>query len=127
MFADAHRLSTRARCELIAEVCDAVQHAHGRGVIHRDLKPGNILVALGENGPEDAQSKILDFGIARTTSPDLPMTAMLTLTGQVLGTLSYMSPEQRRWRSGSGRCAHRRVLPRCDSLPTPRRQAAATI
>ena len=52
------------RLELIARVCDAVQHAHQRGVIHRDLKPGNILV------DEAGQPKVLDFGVARVTDSD---------------------------------------------------------
>jgi WD40 repeat protein len=77
-----------ARLELLARVCDAVQHAHDQGVIHRDLKPANILVE--ENG----QPKVLDFGVARATDADLLTGAGLTRTGQLLGTPSYMSPEQ---------------------------------
>jgi serine/threonine protein kinase/Tfp pilus assembly protein PilF len=83
----AHRLSTRERLDLMARVCDAVQHAHQRGVIHRDLKPGNILV------DETGQPKILDFGVARVTDSDGQMTRQTDL-GQLVGTLAYMSPEQ---------------------------------
>ena len=60
-YAEAHRLSTRQRLELMVKVCEAVHHAHQRGLIHRDLKPGNILV------DETGQPKILDFGVARVT------------------------------------------------------------
>jgi WD40 repeat protein/predicted Ser/Thr protein kinase len=81
-------LTTRARLELLARVCDAVQHAHEQGVIHRDLKPANILVE------EDGQPKVLDFGVAKATDADLQTTAGRTEAGQLLGTLSYMSPEQ---------------------------------
>ena len=63
-YAQAHGSTTRARLELIAKICDAVQHAHQQGVIHRDLKPGNILV------DETGQPKILDFGVARLTDGD---------------------------------------------------------
>jgi tetratricopeptide (TPR) repeat protein len=72
----------------LAQVCDAVHHAHEHGVIHRDLKPGNILVE------ETGQPKVLDFGVARATDADLPTSADRTRTGQLVGTLRYMSPEQ---------------------------------
>lgn len=72
---------------LFEKVCNAVQFAHSRGVIHRDLKPGNILV--------DAQGepRILDFGLARALGDQ---DERLTLTNEVMGTLAYMSPEQAR-------------------------------
>jgi eukaryotic-like serine/threonine-protein kinase len=80
-------LNTEQRLNLIAEVCDAVQHAHQRGIIHRDLKPGNILV------DEHGHPKILDFGVARITDSDTQATRQ-TDVGQLVGTLAYMSPEQ---------------------------------
>ncbi|RPI84637.1 MAG: serine/threonine protein kinase, partial [Planctomycetaceae bacterium] len=91
-YAALHDLDLRARLDMIARVCDALQHAHDRGVIHRDLKPANILVdATG-------QPKILDFGIARAV--DLTTINRQTSWGQALGTIPYMSPEQ-----ASGRLA----------------------
>lgn len=86
--ADEARLTPRQRLELVAKVCDAVQHAHMSGVIHRDLKPANILVN------EDGQPKILDFGVARVTNRDVAVTTIQTSVGQIIGTLPYMSPEQ---------------------------------
>ena len=83
-----HKLPIRARLELFIKVCAAVEHAHQRGVIHRDLKPGNILVT------KDGQPKILDFGVARATDADLQATTLQTDIGQILGTIPYMSPEQ---------------------------------
>jgi predicted Ser/Thr protein kinase len=86
-YADEHRLNTRQRLELMAKGCEAVHHAHQRGLIHRDLKPGNILV------DEAGQPKILDFGVARVTDSDVEATQQ-TDVGQLVGTLAYMSPEQ---------------------------------
>jgi WD40 repeat protein/predicted Ser/Thr protein kinase len=83
-----HSLDLRARAVLLAQVCDAVQHAHEQGVIHRDLKPANILVE------ESGRPKVVDFGVARATGADLLTAAGLTRTGQLLGTPNYMSPEQ---------------------------------
>jgi len=86
-FVASRHLNTLERLELFAKVCDAVHHAHQRGLIHRDLKPGNILV------DETGQPKILDFGVARLTDRDAQATSQ-TDVGQLIGTLAYMSPEQ---------------------------------
>jgi tetratricopeptide (TPR) repeat protein/predicted Ser/Thr protein kinase len=89
-YADQVGLGTRRRLELMARVCDAVQYAHEKGVIHRDLKPDNILVP--HESPD--QPKILDFGVARNMETNGGPSTSRTETGQLLGTLSYMSPEQ---------------------------------
>ncbi len=81
-------LGVRERLELVAAVCDAVEYAHQKGVIHRDLKPGNILVDAS------GQPKVLDFGVARAIDADLQTTTLQTSAGQLVGTLAYMSPEQ---------------------------------
>ncbi|MDX2116911.1 MAG: WD40 repeat domain-containing serine/threonine protein kinase [Planctomycetota bacterium] len=87
------RLGTRESLALMAKVCDAVHHAHQRGVLHRDLKPGNILVQDGPDGI--GQPKVLDFGIARPLGDaDPAATTLKTDIGQLVGTLAYMSPEQ---------------------------------
>jgi eukaryotic-like serine/threonine-protein kinase len=80
-------LTVRERLTLVAQIADAVQHAHHRGVIHRDLKPGNILVT------EAGAPKVLDFGLARAAQAELQSTVH-TMAGEVVGTMSYMSPEQ---------------------------------
>ena len=87
-YADERRLSVRQRLEALVKVCEAVQHAHQKGVIHRDLKPGNILV------DETGQPKVLDFGVARATDSDVQTSTLRTDVGQLIGTLAYMSPEQ---------------------------------
>ncbi|MBN1509419.1 MAG: protein kinase [Sedimentisphaerales bacterium] len=89
-------LSIRQKLILFSKICDAVAHAHQRGVIHRDLKPSNILV------DERDEPHILDFGLAKTatglgTSTDGSI--MPTITGQIKGTVVYMSPEQAAGRS----------------------------
>jgi len=81
-------LSRAGRLQLVAGIADAVQHAHERGVVHRDLKPANILV--DGNG----QVKLLDFGVAQISGSGVTRDATLTRAGDIVGTLSYMSPEQ---------------------------------
>jgi len=88
---DEHRLSTAQRLELLAEVCEGVQHAHQKAVIHRDLKPSNILVSMIDGR---AQPKIIDFGIAKATGYRLTEKTLFTELGAVIGTPEYMSPEQ---------------------------------
>ena len=87
-YAKSRQLSHRARLELLAAICDAVHHAHQKGVVHRDLKPDNILV------DEAGQSKVLDFGVASATDADIKTLSIQTQSGQLVGTLPYMSPEQ---------------------------------
>jgi serine/threonine protein kinase/tetratricopeptide (TPR) repeat protein len=90
-YCDQNRLPIAERLELFAQVCAAVQHAHGKGVIHRDLKPGNVLVATVDGRP---LAKVIDFGIAKATSQKLTEKTLFTEHQQVIGTLQYMSPEQ---------------------------------
>jgi tetratricopeptide (TPR) repeat protein/predicted Ser/Thr protein kinase len=87
-YAREQAVDARGRLELLARVCDAVQHAHEGGVIHRDLKPGNILVEAS------GQPRVLDFGVARAADADVTAVGGRTESGQLIGTLSYMSPEQ---------------------------------
>jgi len=81
-------LSLRQRIELLIRTADAVSHAHERGVVHRDLKPDNVLVT------RDGEPKVIDFGIAALVSDAGESRTRLTRTGEILGTVAYMSPEQ---------------------------------
>ncbi len=82
--AHAGELSDREIGEIGADLCEALDHAHSRGVVHRDIKPQNVQVTEGE-----PRAKLMDFGVARLAG-DVPLTA----AGDVVGTLAYMSPEQ---------------------------------
>ncbi|MGB3862275.1 MAG: serine/threonine-protein kinase, partial [Candidatus Aminicenantaceae bacterium] len=90
-YCDTHRLNNRERLELFQEVCKGVQHAHQKGIIHRDIKASNILVAIHDNKPVP---KIIDFGVAKATAQRLTERTMFTEMGQLIGTPEYMSPEQ---------------------------------
>jgi eukaryotic-like serine/threonine-protein kinase len=78
-------LSDREIGEIAADLCEALDHAHERAVVHRDIKPQNVLVT--EEG--EPRAKLMDFGVARLTDA-----AALTAPGDVVGTLAYMAPEQ---------------------------------
>lgn len=86
-----HQPPMQDRLRLFLQLCAGVHHAHQRGVIHRDLKPANVLV-VSEHG--STLVKIVDFGIAKLLGADGALERTLTTNGQLLGTLSYMSPEQ---------------------------------
>ena len=90
-YCDEKHLPLRARLELLLQVCEAVQHAHQKGLIHRDIKPTNVLVAEYD---EHAVPKIIDFGVAKATASRLTEKTMFTELGQMVGTVEYMSPEQ---------------------------------
>lgn len=114
VFAKKHQDEPEVILSLMARICDAVHHAHTNGVVHRDLKPGNIMVEQvqdgnapqGRVGTESALKsgtsasnggpipKILDFGVARIMESEGHATTLATEAGQIIGTLTYMSPEQ---------------------------------
>ncbi len=90
-YCDEKKLTLRERLELFAEVCDAVQHAHQKAVIHRDLKPGNILVVDVDGKP---MPRIIDFGLAKALTEQSLGESLVTGLGGIIGTPGYMSPEQ---------------------------------
>jgi serine/threonine protein kinase/Tfp pilus assembly protein PilF len=90
-YCDEKHLSLRERLDLFIQVCQAVQHAHQKGIIHRDIKPTNVIVAEYDN---HAVPKVIDFGVAKATAQKLTERTMFTEFGQVVGTIEYMSPEQ---------------------------------
>jgi WD40 repeat protein/serine/threonine protein kinase len=90
-YCDRQRSSTAERLQLFIQLCQGVQHAHQKGIIHRDIKPTNVLVALQDGKPVP---KIIDFGVAKATNQRLTEQTLYTERGQLVGTPEYMSPEQ---------------------------------
>ncbi len=90
-YCDTEKLDTRARLELFMKVCHAIQHAHQKGIIHRDIKPTNVLITLHDGVPVP---KVIDFGIAKATNQELTNKTIYTEHRQMIGTPAYMSPEQ---------------------------------
>lgn len=90
-YCDNRKLDTKARLELFSQVCHAIQHAHQKGIIHRDVKPSNVLVTMHDGIPVP---KVIDFGIAKATSAELTTKTLFTEHRQMIGTPAYMSPEQ---------------------------------
>ena len=82
----ARRPPPREAAELVAAVADALHYAHEQGVVHRDVKPSNIML------DDEGRPHLMDFGLAKRDAGEITM----TLDGQVLGTPAYMSPEQAR-------------------------------
>ena len=90
-YCDDNRLTPRQRLELFVPVCQAIQHAHQKGIIHRDIKPTNVMVTLYDGKPVP---KVIDFGVAKATEQRLTERTLFTQFGTMVGTPQYMSPEQ---------------------------------
>jgi serine/threonine protein kinase/predicted Zn-dependent protease len=90
-YCDQSHLTPRDRLELFTAVCHAIQHAHQKGIIHRDVKPTNVLVTLHDGKPV---VKVIDFGVAKALSQQLTERTIYTQFTQMIGTPLYMSPEQ---------------------------------
>jgi serine/threonine protein kinase len=90
-YCDMRCLALQDRLALFNQVCEAIQHAHQKGIIHRDVKPTNVLVGTEDGKP---QLKVIDFGVAKATSQRLTERTLYTRSGMLIGTPEYMSPEQ---------------------------------
>ncbi|MEZ6016895.1 MAG: tetratricopeptide repeat protein [Planctomycetota bacterium] len=84
-------LGLRDRLALFVKVCDAIQHAHQKGVIHRDIKASNVLVTMRDG---EAVPKVIDFGIAKAINVELTQKTLFTQFAQIIGTPESMAPEQ---------------------------------
>ncbi|GIE80973.1 serine/threonine protein kinase [Actinoplanes philippinensis] len=94
VLAQEQRLQPRRALEIIADICAALEFSHRHGIIHRDIKPGNVMIT--QNG----QVKVMDFGIARALASGA---TTMTQTSAVIGTAQYLSPEQARGESVDAR------------------------
>ncbi len=94
VFHEQAPLEWKRMFKILGEMCSSLAEAHSQGIVHRDLKPENVYLESRPGNPEFV--KILDFGIAKVMRGDSidPQSPQLTATGQTLGTLEYMSPEQ---------------------------------
>ena len=90
-YCDKNNLSIPQRLEIFGQVCQAVQHAHQKGLIHRDIKPTNVLVVFQDERPV---AKVIDFGVAKAMQARLTEKTLFTDFRQLVGTPAYMSPEQ---------------------------------
>lgn len=92
VLSECKRFDSERALKIFLQACDGIAAAHAMGLIHRDIKPSNILLDKAEDGTETV--KILDFGLAKVVSDESGSREHLTMTGEVLGTPAYMSPEQ---------------------------------
>ena len=92
-YCDDNRLTVNERLTLFLQTCRAIQHAHQEGIIHRDITPGNVLVADSDSGPT---ARVIDFGLAKALQPEVQLTEeeMYSVADSPLGTYLFMSPEQ---------------------------------
>ena len=90
-YCDTNNIKTSERLKLFSQVCNAVQHAHQKGIIHRDIKPTNVMVTHHDGRPIP---KVIDFGIAKATNQKLTEKTLFTRYAHIIGTPAYMSPEQ---------------------------------
>ena len=115
MLRDQKQLEVDETVHVIRDACHGLDYAHRAGVVHRDVKPGNLLVAS-----ESQTTKLADFGIAKAAEQ-----TRITQVGSVLGTAAYLSPEQARGQEAGPAVGH--LLAGRVRLPVPRRPAAARV
>ena len=90
-YCDKEKICIDERLKLFIQICEAIQHAHHKGIIHRDIKSSNILVAIHDKKPVP---KVIDFGISKAINQPLTERTLVTERGKLIGTPEYMSPEQ---------------------------------